>query len=393
MRAMMRALLACSLLALIGGSAAAAQTIKVGVLAPLSGPFAEWGTQFRQGVETYVAQHGTSVDGHRVEFIWRDLTRPNPPRAKALAQELVVKDRVDYLAGFVFTPNAIAVAPLIQQAGVPTVLFNAATSIITEKSANFVRTSFTLAQVSTPAAEYALGQGIKTMVTMVTDYGPGIDAQKAFKKIFEAGGGKVLDEIRMPLQTTDYGPFMQRAASLHPDAIFAFTPGGPPTYSFVKAYVDNGLQQDGIRYLATQESTQELVLQSLGAQALGFETSGNYSAAHDSDVNRAFLEALHKIHPDAIANFATVGAYDGTHVLYAMIHATGGKRDAKKAVDAVRGMQWESPRGPVKIDPDYRSVIQNIYIRKVEKRASGKLYNKEIKTYPMQPDFGLTGTQ
>lgn len=374
----------------LGVGQAAAETIKVGIIAPLSGPFAEWGDQFQDGINTYVAQHGDSVAGHEIEFIYRDLDKPNPPRAKSLAQELVVGEGVDYLGGFVFTPDALAVAPLITQAGVPTVIFNAATSIITKKSPNFVRTSFTLGQISVPAAKYALEDGIGSVITLVSDYGPGLDAEKAFVQTFEAGGGEVLDTIRMPLSTTDFGPFMQRVKTLGPDAVFAFTPAGPPTFSLVKAFVDNGLKENGVRFLATQEATQALYLGDLGEVALGFESSGNYAITHDSDENREFLATLEEINPGAIANFATVGAYDGTRMIYEMVKATDGEKDAATAMEAVKGMSWESPRGPVTIDPEDRTVVQNIYIRRVVKGDDGKVENEEFLTFEAQPDHGLT---
>ncbi len=217
-----------------------------------------------------------------------------------------------------------------------------------------------------------------------------MDAEDAFVTTFEEGGGEIIESIRMPLDATDFGPFMQRVKTLEPDAVFAFTPAGPPTFSFVQSFVNNGLKEAGIRFLATQESTQALYLPQLGEAALGFESSGNYAITHQSTENSKFLEALESINPGAIANFATVGAYDGMHVIYEMIKATGGERDAKTAIDSVRGMSWESPRGPVTIDPDYRSVIQNIYIREVVTSDEGKLENKEIITYENQPDYGIT---
>lgn len=371
-------------------SSVQADTIKVGIVAPLSGPFAEWGEQFKDGIKTYVEQHGDKVGDHQIKFIYKDLEKPNPPRAKSLAQQLVVGEGVDYLGGFVFTPDALAVAPLVSQAKVPTVIFNAATSIITQKSPYFVRTSFTLPQISVPAAKYAVSEGVKSVVTLVSDYGPGNDAEKSFTKVFTKGGGKILDSIRMPLSTTDFGPFMQRVKTLKPDAIFSFTPAGPPTFSLVKAFVDNGLKQNGIRFLATQEATQALYLGDLGKAAIGFESSGNYSIAHDSDANRDFLATLEKVHPGAIANFATVGAYDGTRVIYEMVKATDGKRNADAAIAAAKDMKWESPRGPVSIDAKSRSIVQNIYIRKVVENSSGNLENKEIKVFANQPDPGLS---
>ncbi len=383
-------LVAAALAATALAPALAQDTVKVGVVGPFSGPFADaFGKPFRQGVEAYVAQNGNRAGAVKVEFVYRDLEGPNPEKAKALAQELVVKEKVQYLAGFVFTPNALAVAPLATSAKVPTVIFNASTSIVVSRSEYFVRTSNTLPQVTVPVAKYALEQGVKKVVTAVSDYGPGVDAENAFKQTFEAGGGQVLETIRMPLNSTDFGPFMQRIRSLKPDALFGFLPFGPPTYGFVKAYADNGLRAAGIKFLGTAE-TQESDLQALGDSGIGLETGYFYSGAHESEENKRFLAALAKVDPKAVANPATVSAFDGTRVLFKMIEATGGKADADKAVAAVKGFSFESPRGPVKIDAATRDIVQNVYMRKVEKASSGQLVNREFKTYAAQPDHGLT---
>lgn len=366
---------------------AQADTVRVGVLTPMSGPFADYGQQFSQAIEAYQRQHGTSVNGDEIEFIYKDLSGPNPARARSLAQELIVRDKVDYLAGFVFTPNALAVAPLINQARVPTVIFNAATSAITGQSDYFVRTSYTLPQVSVPVARYARDNGIKKVVTMVTDYGPGVDAETSFVKEFEALGGTVSNTIRMPLATTDFGPYLQSARTDNPDAIYTFLPGGPPTYSFVKAFADNGMKDSGITFLGTAE-TQELDLQTLGEAALGLVTGFHYSENHQSPENAAFVETLKSIDEDAVANWASVGAYDGTHVIYEMVRAVGADGNGKAAVDAVRGLSWESPRGPITIHEDYRSPVQNVYMRRVEKTDDDKFVNREFDVYESQPDHG-----
>ncbi|MCK0745204.1 ABC transporter substrate-binding protein [Chromohalobacter nigrandesensis] len=368
-------------------TAQADDPVKVGIVAPLSGPFSDYGQQFRQAIDAYQAQHGKSVGGHSVEFIYKDNGGPDPGRTRSVAQELIVQEQVDYLGGFVFTPNALAVAPLINKAKTPAVIFNAATSAITQQSDYFVRTSYTTPQVSVPVAVYAKEEGIDKVVTLVTDYGPGIDAEQAFAKQFEKDGGEILRSVRMPMNTTDFGPFVQGAKSEAPDAIYVFLPGGPPTYGFVKAYADNGLMEEGIRFLGTAE-TQELDLQTLGSSALGLHTGFHYSQAHDSPENQAFLDSLHSLYPDAIANWASVGAYDGAHVIYKMIEATGGEKKPEAAVDAVKGLSWISPRGPMMIDSDYRSPIQNVYMRKVVKGESGELVNKEFKVYEEQPDYG-----
>ncbi len=377
---------ACALSLLLSGTALADHTVKVGVIAPFSGPFAIWGKQFKDGVEVYVAQNGETAGGHTIEFLYKDSGGPNPSGAKSLAQELIIQDKVDYLGGLVFTPNALAIAPLIDEAQIPTVIFNAATSSIVMKSEYFVRTSFSLWQVSEPMAQWAWDQGIRSVVISVTDYGPGNDAQVAFGSAFEELGGTVLDAIKMPLQTTDFAPFMQRIKDQNPDALFAFLPAGPPTFAFVKSYNENGLPDAGIKFLGTGE-TDETNLQALGDAALGLTTAYHYSAAHDSDLNRAFTAKLEELSPGSVANLASVGAYDGAHVLYEMIGAVGS--DRTKAVDVVRGMEWESPRGPVSLDPVTRHITQNVYIRRVVRDENGVLINEEFETIPNVPDLGL----
>jgi branched-chain amino acid transport system substrate-binding protein len=276
----------------------------------------------------------------------------------------------------------------VQRAKIPTVIFNASTSVVVSKSDYFVRTSNTLPQVTVPVAKRALEKGIKKVVTIVSDYGPGVDAEGAFKRVFEEGGGTIMESVRMPLSTTDFGPYLQKIRLQKPDALFTFLPFGPPTFGFVKAYSENGLREAGVTFLGTSE-TQETDLQALGDPAIGLETAYFYSGAHKSPENEKFVGTLEKLYPGAIANPATVSAFDGTRVLYAMIKATGGKRDAAAALTAVKGQAWESPRGPIKIDANTRDIVQNVYIRVVKRDASGKLINEEIATFAAQPDYGV----
>ena len=368
-------------------SAIAQNAIKVGIVAPFSGPFAHYGTLFKNGAEAYIASQGGKLAGKEVELIYRDTGGPNPGGTKSLVQELIVKDKVDYLGGFVFTPNAMAVAPLTPQAQVPTVIFNAATSSITEKSEYFIRTSYTLWQVTVPLAQWAAKQNIKKVVTAVTDYGPGIDAENSFKSEFAKQGGTVVESIRMPIATTDFAPFVQRIKASGAQAVYTFLPGGPPNLGFVKAYNENGLQKAGIQFMGTAEMD-EFDLQKFGDSALGLATSFHYSAAHDSKENKKFIEELRKRSPDAIANYASVGAYDGMYVIHKMIEATGGQKDGLKAIAAARTLKWESPRGPVSIDPKTRHITQNVYLRKVEKVGS-TLANKEVVNFGAQVDHGI----
>jgi branched-chain amino acid transport system substrate-binding protein len=359
---------------------AQAQPVKVGIVGPLSGPFAHYGTLFKNGVEAYIASQGGKLAGKEVELIYRDTGGPNPGGTKSLVQELIVKDKVDYLGGFVFTPNAMSVAPLIQQAQVPTVIFNAATSSITEKSEFFIRTSYTLWQVTVPLAQWAVKQNIKKVVTAVTDYGPGIDAENSFKSEFTKQGGTVVETIRMPIATTDFAPFVQRIKASGAQAVYT-------TLGFVKAYNENGLQKAGVQFMGTAEMD-EFDLQKFGDAALGLTTSFHYSAAHDSKENKKFIEELRKRSPDAIANYASVGAYDGMYVIHKMIEATGGQKDGLKAIAAARALKWESPRGPVSIDPKTRHITQNVYLRKVEKVGT-TLVNKEVSNFGSQVDHGI----
>lgn len=384
--------LGAAVVLLAAGAAGAAQadTIKVGIIGPYSGPFALQGKNFQAGVEAYLAQNGKSVVGHTIEIVYRDLPGANPQQARALAQELIVRDKVQYLGGVYFTPDALAITPLLEQANVPLVIFNAATSAIMNSSPLVVRTSFTTSQTATPLGKAAIERGTKKFVTAVSDYGPGIDAENAFKKAIEAAGGQVAESIRMPMNTNEFSPIMQRVRAAGAEGLFAFLPSGPPTLGFVKAFNDAGLRQAGIRFFSTGDLTQESDLPALGEAASGMLTGFHYAVSHDSAVNRAFVEAAGKALGDASQlSFPAVGAYDGMRVIAKMIEATAGKQDAAKAVAAVKGMAWESPRGPVKIDPETRHITQTIYLREVAKDASGKWINKEIQSFPEQGDPGL----
>lgn len=386
----MKTILLATLAAAMSSCVAFADSIKVGVVGPFSGPFAIQGKNFKAGIDTYMSLNGKEVQGNEVEIIYRDVPTADPAQSKAHAQELIVKEGVQYLAGFYFTPDAMAATPLLEQGNVPMVVMNAATSAIVQKSPYVVRTSFTTWQTSTPMAAVAFEQGSKKIISVVSDYGPGVDAENAFKAAFEKAGGEIVEAIRMPLQTNDFSPIAQRIKDSGADAVFAFLPSGPTTLGFVKSFNDNGLKAAGIKFYAPGDLTQESDLPALGEAAGGIETTFHYAVSHDSDVNRKFVEAAEKAigNPEELS-FPSVGAYDGMHVIYKMIEATGGKQDAAKAVDAVKGLSWESPRGPVSIDADSRHMTQNIYLRKVEKDENGKWINREIRTFENQDDPGL----
>ncbi|HEV7317402.1 MAG TPA: ABC transporter substrate-binding protein [Ensifer sp.] len=386
----MKRVILAAVAALAMSSAAYADTIKIGVVGPFSGPFALQGKNFKAGIDAYMALNGSKVGDDDIEIIYRDVPQADPAQAKALAQELVVKEGVQYLAGFYFTPDAMAVTPLLTQANVPLVIMNAATSAIVTKSPLVVRTSFTTWQTSTPIAKVAKDAGVSKVISVVSDYGPGVDAENAFKAGFEAAGGQVVEAIRMPLATNDFSPIMQRIKDSGAEGVFAFLPSGPTTLGFVKAFKDNGLKDGGIKFFAPGDLTQESDLPALGEAALGIQTTFHYAVSHDSPENKAFVEAAGKaIGNPAELSFPSVGAYDGMHVIYKMIEATGGEQDAAKAVDAVKGLSWTSPRGPVTIDPESRHITQNIYLREVAKADDGTYYNKEIQTFEKQGDPGL----
>jgi branched-chain amino acid transport system substrate-binding protein len=380
---------ALAILCVMTGTASA-DVVKVGVIGTMSGPYALFGQNFKMGIDAWVAEHGSKVGTHDVEFIYKDEEGPNPAKSKALAQELLVKDKVQYLAGVYFTPNAMAIAPLLEEAKTPLVVMNAATSAIVEKSPYIVRTSFTMWQNTVPAAKTAAKNGSKKVAIAVSDYGPGIDAEAAFKKTFEADGGAVVEAIRIPLATTDFSPIMQRIKDSGADTIFAFLPSGPPTLGFVKAYIDNGLKAGGVKLMSTGDVVTEPDLPNIGDAGIGILSTYHYSVSHDSPENKAFLATIKKDGGSLDeVTMTSVAAYDGVRLIYKMIEATDGQRDPAKAVDAVKGMQWISPRGPVSIDPATRHIRQNVYLRSVEK-VDGKLINKEDQTFDAQPDWALS---
>ncbi|HLQ27286.1 MAG TPA: ABC transporter substrate-binding protein [Acidiferrobacterales bacterium] len=366
----------------------AEDTIKVGVLAEFSGPFADFGQQISNGIKVYMKEHGDTVAGKKIEVIYKDTTGPAPDIAKRLAQELVTRDQVQFIVGFGLTPNAMAVAPVATEAKVPMIIMNAATSIITTKSPYIARVSMTLPQVTAPIAEWAYKNGIRNVYTLVTDYGPGHDAEATFKKVFTKLGGQIAGEARVPLKNPEYAPFLQRVKDAKPDALFVFIPAGEAAVGVMKAYADRGLAKAGIKLIGPGDVTDDTVLEALGDIALGMVTTHHYSAAHDSPENKAYVKAYADLNGDKLRpNFMSVGGYDGMAAIYEVVKQLNGVIDGDKAMAILKGMKLNSPRGPIMIDPQTRDIVQTVYVRRVEK-VNGKLYNVEFDKFPMVKDPG-----
>ncbi len=380
-RSLLAAACAAGALATAGG--AQAQDVKIGFILPMTGQQQSTGKQEAAAAKLWMAQHGDTVAGKKIELIIRD-DGAVPDNTKRIAQDLIVNDKVTFLAGFGITPSALAVAPLATEAKTPEIVTAAGTSIITEKSPYIVRTSFTLAQSTVPMADWAAQNGIKKVVSMVSDYAPGADAAKSFAAEFTAKGGQVVDSITFPLANPDFAPFLQRAADAKPDAVFVFVPSGQGG-TFVKQFVEKGLDKAGIKIIGPGDVTDDDLLNGMGNAILGTVTAHFYSADHNSPVNKAFVAAFKKANDGMRPNFMAVGGYDGMHLMYAALDKAGGKTDGDSLVAAMKGMAWESPRGPISIDPDTRDIIQNVYIRKVEKK-NGELYNVEFATFPNVKD-------
>jgi len=366
---------------------AQADTVKIGLMLPYSGPFARLAQTMDEGVKLWMQQHGESVGSTKIEIIRRDTTGPNPDVAKRLAQELIARDGAKIITGLVFTPNALAIAPLATETKTPVVIMNAATAVITTRSPYFTRVSLTLPQTTEIFGRWAATKGgMKRIFTSVSDYGPGIDAEESFKLGFTEAGGQIVGSVRMPLANPDFVPFLQRMLDQKPDGIYAFLPGGPQPVAYVKAYNDLGLGKAGIRLMPSEEATDEADLQGLGDLALGMVTAMHYSAAHKSPANEAFVKAWKAAYgQDKDPDFFAVGAWDGMALIYDIVQKLDGKIDGDKAMEIVKGWKFESPRGPISIDPETRDIVQNVYICRVEK-VNGRLANVEIETYPAVKD-------
>ncbi len=356
--------------------AVAQQTVKVGVILAYSGQFADPSAQMDNGIKLYMKQHGDTVAGRKIELIRKDTGGIAPDIAKRLAQELIVRDNVDMLAGFALTPNALAAGDVSAQAKKFMVNMNAATAIITTKSPYMVRTSFTVPQLNDTLGRWAYKSGTRKAYTMVSDFGPGHDGEAAFHKGFKDAGGEIIGAVRYPVATQDFAAFIQRAKDIDPEAIFIWTPGGPQPAAIGKALAERGIDPTKTRILGQGELTSEDALKSMGDAGLGIITAFHYDYSHDSAANKAFVKDYKEAfgrNPDMFS----AGAYDGMHVIYEALKKTGGTADAEALIAAAKGMRWESPRGPMAIDPETRDVIQTVYIRRVEK-VGGELVNVEF---------------
>jgi branched-chain amino acid transport system substrate-binding protein len=374
-----RALLAAA--AVLPGAPALAQgpggeALRIGLILPLTGPFASTGRQVDAGVRACLRLNGESFGGRRVELLVRDDTGVAPDLTRRLAQELVVRERVRVLAGFGLTPPALAAAPVATEAKVPMVVMAAGSSVIVTRSPFVLRTSFTLPQATMPMAEWAARNGVRSCATLVTDFAPGLDAERAFKERFTAGGGQVPLGLRTPLRNPDYAPFLQRVRDARPEALFVFVPSGEGA-AVMKQFAERGLREVGVRLIGTGDLTDDDILNDMGEPALGVITSHHYSAAHDSPENRAFAQAFRQGAPAMRPNFMAVGGFDGMALIAEALRQTGGATEGERLLEAMRGRSWTSPRGPVTIDAGTRDIVQDIYIRRVERR-DGELWNVEF---------------
>ena len=381
---------AAALLSLLAGAASAADVVKVGLIADFTGAFAVWGKQFQQGVEAYQAVNGKTVkgpDGKEIEiqYVYRDATSAGPEKSKQLAEELILREKVKFLAGFDLSPQAMAVSEIVNQAKIPVVIMNAATASITRASPYFARVSMTIPQHGAVAGRWAAKNGFKKAYTIVSDYAPGYDAENYFSKEFKAGGGEIIGSARTPQQETNYAAYMEKVLQAKPDALFMFQPAGSPSIAFVKAYIERGLKAAGIQLIGTGE-TQEFMLPQFSDDLIGTITSFHYTETNTNPANLALRAQVKKMFGEsATPDIATLAAWDGTTLIYQSVAALGADADGLKYIDFMKGKKLDSPRGPIMIDPAERDIIQNLYIRRVEKR-DGKLVNIDIAKEEMVKD-------
>jgi branched-chain amino acid transport system substrate-binding protein len=364
--------------------AIAQDTVKIGIIMPLTGVLSPLGKQVSAAAKLYVAQHGTTVAGKKIELIIKDDSGV-PDNARRLAQELVVNDQVSVI-GSGITPASLAVAPIVTQGKVATVIMVSGTSIVTERSPYFVRTSFTLGQQSSIIAEWAAKNGSKKVVIIQSDWAPGAEASAVFTAFFTKAGGQIAETIKVPLSNPDFAPALERARDLNPDTLFVFVPASGQAGTFAKQFVERGFDKAGIKLIGPGDITDDDDLPGMSDAMLGVVTAGHYSAYHQSAMNKKYVEdfkSAYNLRP----NFISVGGWDGMHLMYEALKKTGGKTDGDSLIEAMKGMSWESPRGPISIDPQTRDIVQNIYIRKVEKK-NGELYNVEFATVEAVKDPG-----
>jgi branched-chain amino acid transport system substrate-binding protein len=385
MRTPLKTLLAFAAALVVTSAAHAQGTIKIGLIEPYSGQFADAATQQDNAIKLFMKQNGDTVAGKKIEIIRKDVGGINPPVAKRLAQELVTRDNVDLLAGFVLTPNAMAAGDVSKEAKKFMVVMNAATAIITTKSPYMARTSLTIPQLNEAFGQWAATKGgVKNAYTMVSDYGPGHDAEQSFQTGFKAGGGTIVGAVRMAVANPDFSAYVQKAKDLNPQGIFVFIPGGAQPGALGKAFAERGIDPQKTKVMGQLEITDEHALKAMGDAAVGIITSGHYDYAHKSKMNEDFVKAYNaefKRNPD----FFSIGAWDGMHLIYAALKKTNGNTDGEKLIDAAKGMKWESPRGEISIDPETRDIVQTVYVRKVEK-VGGQLVNVEIDKIPNVKD-------
>jgi branched-chain amino acid transport system substrate-binding protein len=355
--------------------------VKIGIVVPITGPQGIAGKQIAAAARLYMQLHGDTVAGKKIELIIKD-DGGAPDNSKRLAQELVVNDKVAIL-GAGLTPGALAIAPLATEAKIATVVMISGTSFVTERSPYFVRTSFTLGQSSSVIAEWAAKNGSTKTMIVQSDWAPGAEATAVFTEAYTRFGGQVLDTIKVPLADPDFAPFLQRARDAGPDSLFVFVPNHQAG-TFAKQFVERGMDKAGIRLIGPGDITDDYDLPGMGDAVIGTVTAGNYSFYHPSAMNKAYVEAFQKANGFR-PNFITLGGFDGMHLIYQALAKCDGATDADALVAAMKGMTWESPRGPVSIDPETRDIVQNIYVRKVE-RVQGELENVEFATFEAVKD-------
>ena len=359
---------------------ASAETVKVGLIVPFSGEYAQWGVETKGGVEVYQQLHGKTVNGNQIEVVMRDEGGINPARSKQLSSELILRDRVQFLAGYVFSPDALAVADVISQAKVPTIITNAATGFITEKSPYFVRVSFTLQQESSPLGSWAATHDIKNIDAVIADYVAGEDSYAGFLKTYSAAGGKVTQVIKYPVTVADITPYYERVLQDKPQAVFIFGTGGANTKIMVGTWAER-LKPAGIAFIGPLQ-LQQTDLPVIGDGALGVIQTNHYVEHTDNTLNRqlwATWDKLYGKNPSNQPNFAAVAAYDAMELVYRAVAKLGPKASGDDVMALYKGMKVESPRGPFTIDPKTRDIVQNIYVTKTEK-VKGELQNVVIDT-------------